>query len=452
MLSILSFFLLCGGFNMPVVAQQRRLDQVQSQSLYASAPLDSIAVADKQPHEGSIALDEESRANTKLDYTIETEHFFPCPADQFWFQARAAAMPASAFDSDRSTPRVILTMQPHGMKGTHNYKGIVSAKSDDIGKTWEGPTMQPALNLREMKGRESGRFYEVPVDATPQYHPKSGKLLLIGATFNVDRKTKRDVPGGQSNIFYAVYDPQTARWAPWKTVDFPNSFHWPYKRSGCVQWLEESNGEVLLPFYFGEHNNSIHYSAIARCKFDGETLSYVEHGSEHKLDTGRGMSEPSLAKFKDEYYLTMRNDEAPYLSTSPDGLHFSEAKLWRFDDGEELASYNTQQHFMTHSQALFLVYTRRAADNGDVMRHRAPLYMAQIDPKMHRLLRATERIVVPKEGSAAMGNFGVSAITPQESWVVVAKRTKTAGEKNVIISRIRWNTPNSLVSEQAKPQ
>ena len=45
---------------------------------------------------------------------------------------------------------------------------------------------------------------------------------------------------------------------------------------------------------------------------------------------------------------------------------------WTFDDGSELGNYNTQQHWVTHSDGLFLVYTRRGADNDDIARHRAP--------------------------------------------------------------------------------
>lgn len=368
------------------------------------------------------------------EFSVTIEHHFPCPNDAFWFQARATAIPQAGDEN----PSILLTMQPHGMKGTHNYAGIVSATSPDLGRTWDGPKSHDELEVRTPDQKDLASYLVVPVDATPQYHPQTGKVLLIGATFYVDPQTQKDIPGGQSDIFYAVYDPEDNAWSDWRTVAFPESFRWPYKRSGCAQWVVQPNGELLLPFYFGEHNNSIHYAAVARCQFDGTTLKYVEHGSQHKLDFGRGMSEPSLAKFEDTYYLTMRNDKAAYVSTSDDGLHFSEAEKWRFDDGQELGSYNTQQHFLARPGGLYLAYTRRGADNDDVMRHRAPIFLAKIDPTTHRILRQTEQIVVPKEGSAAMGNFGVCNITPQESWIVVAKRTTTPGEKNVIVSRIRW--------------
>lgn len=381
-----------------------------------------------------------------VDYTTSVTRHFPCPSDSFWFQARATAVPTSDVDP-HTPPNVLLTMQPHGFVGTHNYKGIVSALTSDLGQSWQGPTATESLEIHTRKSSGGRSIYEVPVDATPLYHPQTGKVLLTGATFQVDTKTNKDVPGGPSDVFYAVYDPKTNKWNNWQTLKFPQSFKWPYKRSGCGQCLVEANGDVLIPIYFGEHNNSIHYAAIARCKFDGKTLTYVEHGTEHKLDFGRGMSEPSLAKFEDQYFMTMRNDEGAYVNTSADGLHFSEAEPWRFDDGEELGSYNTQQHFLMHSDALFLVYTRRGLDNDDVMRHRAPLVMAQIDPNTKRVIRATERIVMPKNGTGELGNFGVCNITPDISWIVAAQRTTTPGKENVFVTQIDWKQPNRLVME-----
>ena len=75
----------------------------------------------------------------------------------------------------------------------------------------------------------------------------------------------------------------------------------------------------------------------------------------------------------------------------------------------------TQQHWLTHSEALFLVYTRKDPTNANVTRWRAPLWVAQVDPKTLRLIRATERVVLPLVGDGVnnadhvpmMGNFGV---------------------------------------------
>ena len=52
----------------------------------------------------------------------------------------------------------------------------------------------------------------------------------------------------------------------------------------------------------------------------------------------------------------------------------------------------------------FLVYTRRGADNDHIMRNRAPLFMAQVDPVRMQVLRGTERVLIPERGALA-GEF-----------------------------------------------
>ena len=65
--------------------------------------------------------------------------------------------------------------------------------------------------------------------------------------------------------------------------------------------------------------------------------------------------------------MTMRNDKKGFVAVSDDGLHFGPIKPWTFDDGSELGSYNTQQKWVTHSDGLFLVYTRRGVDNDEII-------------------------------------------------------------------------------------
>ena len=84
----------------------------------------------------------------------------------------------------------------------------------------------------------------------------------------------------------------------------------------------------------------------------------------------------------ERFFLTLRTFDRGYVCTSDDGLHFIEPVPWRFDDGAALGSYNTQQHWTTHGGTLYLLYTRRGAGNDDpaIFRHRAPLFMAEVDP------------------------------------------------------------------------
>ncbi len=180
------------------------------------------------------------------------------------------------------------------------------------------------------------------------------------------------------------------------------------------------------------------------CAFDGTQLTYLEHGDELALDVPRGCDEPSLVLFQGRYYLTIRNDEKGYVTAGDDGLHFAPLTPWTFDDGAELGSYNTQQHWLAHGDGLFLVYTRRGANNDHIFRHRAPLFIAQVDPGRLCVIRATERVLVPERG-ATLGNFGAGPITPGESWVTVGEGmffpevyTKGGATGAVFVARILW--------------
>src|SRR6185436_12067028 len=100
----------------------------------------------------------------------------------------------------------------------------------------------------------------------------------------------------------------------------------------------------------------------------------------------------------DRFYLTLRNDQRAYVTTSRDGLHFDAIRPWTFDDGSDLGSYNTQQHWLAHSDGLFLVYTRRGANNDHIIRSRAPLFIARVDPEKLCVIRSSERILIPERG------------------------------------------------------
>ncbi|MCC6822231.1 MAG: hypothetical protein IT579_15980 [Verrucomicrobia subdivision 3 bacterium] len=149
-------------------------------------------------------------------------------------------------------------------------------------------------------------------------------------------------------------------------------------------------------------------------------------------------------------YVSVSNDERGYVSVSNDGLQFAAPAPWRFDDGTELGSYNTQQHWLAHSDGLFLIYTRRGANNDHIVRHRAPLFMAQVDPTTLRVLRRTEKVVVPERG-AELGNFGAATISASESWITVAegmfmKDSRARGaEGATLVARIIWSRPNKLM-------
>ena len=244
---------------------------------------------------------------------------------------------------------------------------------------------------------------------------------------------------------YSVYDPDARSWSQWRTLEMPDNRKFYNAGAGSVQRVDLPDGDILLPIYFkGDSRTERCYSAtVLRCRFDGTKLHYVEHGTELELSVPRGLCEPSLTRSQGRYYLTLRNDQAGYVTSGADGLHFDQPVQWRFDDGKLLGNYNTQQHWVTHPDGLFLVYTRRGANNDHVFRHRAPLFVAQVDPERLCVLRATERVLVPERG-ARLGNFGVCEVSNRETWVTVTEWMQPPGcekhgsDNSVYVARILW--------------
>lgn len=373
--------------------------------------------------------------NVKLDVVLQRDE-----EDWIWFHPRAAAIPDPL---GRGGPTVVMTIQKH-LGVSDYYSGVYVMRTDDGGKSWTGPQLFPQLDW----WKESEEVRVSVCDVTPGWHAQSGKLIAIGTKIRYDREGRQlhDEPHSRETA-YAVYDPKSDQWTRWQTLQLPEAeTKFFLSGAGCVQWVVDQSGAVLVPIYYKARGQSCYSATVVQCKFDGETLAYVRHGDELHLDVPRGFCEPSLVESQGHYYLTLRNDEKGYVTASDDGLHFAPVKPWAFDDGAELGSYNTQQHWVGHANGLFLVYTRRGANNDHVMRHRAPLFIAQVDPQRLYVIRKTERVLIPEHG-APMGNFGAAKISETESWVTVSEFmwpawNETARKKGAagrtFVARIIW--------------
>ena len=196
--------------------------------------------------------------------------------------------------------------------------------------------------------------------------------------------------------------------------------------AGSVQRFDLPDGHILLPVYFKAPDQTQYSVTVCLCEFAGTRLDFIRHGTVVTVPIKRGLYEPSLTRFGNRFYLTLRNDDRGYVTSGADGLTFDEPRRWSFDDGSDLGNYNTQQHWVTHSDGLYLVYTRKGADNDHVFRHRAPLFIARVDPETLTVIRNTEQILVPERG-ARLGNFGVTNVSPDETWVVVTEMDADMG-------------------------
>jgi hypothetical protein len=313
---------------------------------------------------------------------------------------------------------------------------------------WTGPLLPPEIDWQP---QPDGVTLSV-ADVTPGWHEKTGKLhrhrLRVFATA-LKGKQLDDVKRAHQTV-YAVFDPKTSKWTPWQVLELPADEEFNFARNACAQWLVKNDGKLLVPLYIGKSAKDRFSTTVAECRFDGEKLVYERNGSVLRLDVARGLYEPSLIAFGGRYYLTLRNDERGYVSVSDDGLQFAEPKPWTFDDGAELGSYNTQQHWLAHRDGLFLVYTRRGANNDHIVRHRAPLFMARVDTEKLQIIRS-ERKGRRARARRGDGQLWRERINANESWVTVSegmfmKDSKARGaEGATFVARILWSKPNRLL-------
>lgn len=357
-----------------------------------------------------------------------------------WFHPRVGMLPG------QPNPTALMTCQ--SISGSDYFGQVYFSTSTDLGKTWSAPEAIHGLGRRKFKdGIEEG-----VCDVVPVFHKKSGALLAIG--HNVYYKDgKLTMPDKMRHPAFVVRD-KTGKWSDrWKLVwDDPRGSR--MYTSGCAQRLHLDNGQILIPISFAPTGQGDRMVGSVLCEFNGSYLQVLKSGNELSLAVRRGLLEPSITRFKGRYFMTIRaEDTNGYNSISDDGLNWSPIQPWWWDDGEPLTMSTTQQHWLTHSDGLFLVYTRKARANLNVIRWRAPIYAARVDPEKMQLIRETEQIVFPLIGEgihdpdhvALMGNFHVTNATPDESWVTVGENLPRAGWRgNTLLARISWSRPNKI--------
>ena len=352
-----------------------------------------------------------------------------------WFHPRSCLAGKKAF----------MTLQT--IMGSDYFGPLHWTTSEDLGRTWT--EFQPAPPLGWVPLSEGGN--EGVCDVTPEYHPKTGSVLALGhRVFYKTAKFEHEQPSRWP--IYAVW--KDGEWGPRQKLVWDDPRGSFIYSNNCGQRVMLPDGDVMMSFTFGTSNQARAVCGV-RCSFDGKQLLIKETGPELTNPKGRGLLEPSLTYFQKRFYLTIRaEDDHGYVAVSDDGLHYEPKQAWAWDDGEPVTMSTTQQHWLTHSDALFLVYTRKDPTNVNVMRWRAPLWVAQVDPKTLKLIRASERVVLPLIGDGVnqadqvpmMGNFGIANVSPDESWVTDGSWCPKAGNTGELqLARIKWSRPNALV-------
>jgi lysophospholipase L1-like esterase len=361
-----------------------------------------------------------------------------------WFHPRACVIPGKG-----DVPHVLMTLQAIG--GSDYFGPVHWSLSKDLGRTWSDPVVIPALGRKPVPGRDDGLMAAV-CDVTPQYHPQTKTVLALGhVVFYKGEYFARN----EQLARYPIYAVRAAdgSWSDRKILKWEDPRGSFIYSNNCGQRVVLPDGEIQMSFTFGPQAERRMVAGV-RARFDGETLEVNQVGPPLQHPHGRGLLEPSVAQFQNQFWMTIRaEDGRGYVTRSADGIQWEEKKPWSWDDGTPLDMSTTQQHWLTHSDGLFLVYTRKDKDNINVIRWRSPLYVAQVDVKRMCLIRSTERTVLPLVGDgvdvpdqvALMGNFNVTHVSPEESWVTVGEWMPKSGYRgDVLLARIRWSKPNRL--------
>lgn len=353
-----------------------------------------------------------------------------------WFHPRACRLPDAS---------ILMTLQT--IRGSDYFGPVHCMRSRDVGRTWTKPEPVPPLGWEPA----GDKGHEGVCDVVPDWDPGSSAVLAMGhnvfykgPNFATNQPPRRPI--------YAMW--KDGVWGPRRALEWNDPRGAYIYSNGCGQRVYLPDGHVIMSLTFGDKQTGRRVCGVL-ASFEKGILRIRETGPPMDNKAGRGFLEPSVVRFQGRYHLTIRaEDNRGYMSVSDDGLTYETPRPWCWDDGTPLAMSTTQQHWLAHQEALYLVYTRQDSSNPKVLRWRSPLWMARVNPDTLRLERATERIVLPlvgdgvndPDGVALMGNFHVTHASPDESWVTVGEwhPRKLALGGDVLLARIRWRRPNRV--------
>lgn len=400
-----------------------------------------LAISPLARSAGQASSPSNSRASLIKSITKVTLHQNRDGKSETWFHPRACLIPGPD-----QTRRIFMTRQ--WIRGSDYFGPVQCLESDDLGDSWTQPADIKPLGRVPVNGHP-GLMAGV-CDVVPQYHGPTQTILALGHV--VFYRGPRFAKGDQLARYpvYAVRK-KDGTWGPRRILRWNDPQGAFIYSNNCGQRVVMNNGDIMMAFTFGPESKNRMVAGV-RCSFDGHRLKVEDVGPALKLNVGRGLLEPSVTRFGDQFFMTIRAEDGHgYVSTSDDGLDFKTMTAWGWDDGEKIQMSTTQQHWLNHSDGLFLVYTRRDDSNSNVIRWRAPLFVAQVDTERRCLIRDSERIVLPLVGDGVaapddvglMGNFNITNVNEQESWVTVGEwlpKRKATGD--MLIGKIRWNRPN----------
>ena len=335
----------------------------------------------------------------------------------FGTEVKAWFHPATALLQDG---RIFATMQE--INGSDHYGPPMFAVSEALEGTWTAPMEIPAFKSMLLPGTP---FTEGIADVRP-FTLQDGRVAAFGCTVYYtekgnacwDKSVKDTPPPGRA--VYSIWSPDTGMWSKRHILELAGVTR--TYRTACTQVVLLENDRILLPFYldsgkacdFYEHEFPRFASKTAIYRIQGELLTLDAQSELLELPVLRGCIEPSAIRLADgTFALTMRAEDGNmYRAVSADGLAWRDMRPWRWDDGTQIETASTQQHWLCLGDKAYLVYTRNNGANVEIMRFRAPLYIAEADVARACLVRASEKVLFPQSKvdgvSALYGDFHCS--------------------------------------------
>ena len=251
-------------------------------------------------------------------------------------------------------PEALMTLQ--SISGSDVFGPVHWTTSKDLGRTWASPVPIPGLGRRSLgEGWEEGTC-----DVVPEFHPPTRTVLAVG--HNVYYKNGVLArPQRQRWPVYVVRS-QDGRWSEprrleWDDPRATDDLHLRLLAAGDKGRTATSWSPCRSAPRVARSVRSRPPSALSMAR----TSAIRRVGDELVNTAGRGLLEPSLVYLDGRYFLTIRaEDGRGHVAASEDGLRWEPQRPWCWDDGEPLAMSTTQQHWLPHSEGLFLVYTRKA--------------------------------------------------------------------------------------------
>lgn len=128
----------------------------------------------------------------------------------------------------------VMTAQPLRLSGSDIFYGMYLSTTTDGGKTWSALTPSEHVVRRDL----GGGFQIAMSDATPIYHKKTGKILLLGQSvlYLDDELAPNPRP---RHTLYSIYDEESGDFSPFRQIDMPQDEAETYfssKAAACDPW------------------------------------------------------------------------------------------------------------------------------------------------------------------------------------------------------------------------